>query len=78
MNQIAVEIPVIDKHKCSGCKKCVSVCKNDVLSMHEINHKSKKYFFTRTKLKVQISNLDNCTSCGSCIAICRHKAIKFN
>ncbi len=58
--RVSVKIPVIDHEKCTGCRKCVDICKFNALA------------FINQKVKVFDTM---CHSCGGCSLVCPEKAI---
>jgi len=50
----------VDEAKCNGCKKCLSVCPEDAISI--VNGKA-------------VINKEECIGCGRCINLCLEKAI---
>ncbi len=76
INEKVQNVPLINYRKCSGCNKCIDVCKQNVLALKDINQDTNKSrFFRRRKLKAVVQHGMNCTSCGLCSSVCRHKAI---
>lgn len=58
--------PTIDAGKCTGCKSCIEICKNDVLT------------FDKASDKAQIINPYNCVvECKTCARLCPSEAITF-
>lgn len=55
---------VIDKDKCLGCRKCVSVCPGNII---RINNTGKAY----------LKRKEDCWSCVSCVKECPVGAIKL-
>jgi len=53
----------IDTDKCTGCGKCLEVCKDFGLTL------------TDKKVKVSDKSWVGCIACGHCMAICPHDAI---
>ncbi len=58
--KIYVKIPLVDKEKCNGCRKCVEFCKFNALAYIKDN----VFVFE-----------DICHSCGGCSLLCPEKAI---
>jgi len=59
----------IDEENCIGCKKCVSVCPMDAISLIESNTEGKKY--------VAVVNNDMCIGCGVCDRSCQFDALEL-
>ena len=58
--QVAVEIPLVDPDKCTGCRLCVDFCNFNALA------------WVGDKLRI----FDEiCHSCGGCIVLCPEKAL---
>ena len=57
---VQVEVPLVDKDLCNGCRKCVDFCKFNALA------------YANDKL---IIFEDICHSCGGCILFCPQKAL---
>ncbi len=58
--RVSVMIPVVDKDKCNGCRKCVDFCKFNALAY----------------ISGKIMVFDNvCHSCGGCVLLCPQKAM---
>lgn len=58
--------PTIDAEKCIGCRECITICKNDVLTFNETSQKSK------------VVNPYNCVvECLTCARLCPVEAISF-
>ncbi|MDR1983714.1 MAG: 4Fe-4S binding protein [Prevotellaceae bacterium] len=53
--------------KCTGCKRCVNICRHHVLSMISI---SGNVYATACRQ-------EHCSACGKCIAICPNRAIEL-
>jgi Fe-S-cluster-containing hydrogenase component 2 len=53
----------VDPELCKGCKKCVSRCVMDAISMVD---------------KVAVVNPDRCIGCGVCFTACAHDALRLN
>lgn len=71
--------PKIDHRRCSGCNKCIEVCKSDVLELKDLNqNKKQSRFFRFRKLKAIVTKEENCTNCGKCIIVCKHNSISFD
>lgn len=67
-------LPFIDVKRCSGCKKCVEACPNNVLIIQCLKP-NKRSFFRMEKQRAQLNSPQNCDGCGICVLVCRHKAI---
>ncbi len=62
-NWVLREVSIqIDDEKCNGCKKCISVCKWNVL------------FYQNQHLKIM--NSRNCIGCLRCMNVCKQRAIE--
>lgn len=59
--QVAVEIPLVDGDKCTGCRVCVDFC----------NYNALAWIGGELKIFDEI-----CHSCGGCIVLCPEKALK--
>lgn len=59
--QVTVEIPVVDRAKCTGCRACVDFC----------NYNALAWIGGELKIFDEI-----CHSCGGCIVLCPEKALK--
>ncbi|MBW4055681.1 MAG: ferredoxin family protein [Proteobacteria bacterium] len=58
--------PTIDAEKCSGCRECITICKNNVLAFDEAG------------LKSTVVNPYNCVvECRTCARLCPSEAISF-
>jgi len=57
---VSVKLPVVDKNKCSGCRKCIDFCKFNALA-----HIAKNIIVFD----------EVCHSCGGCALLCPEKAI---
>ncbi len=55
--------PVIDKSKCTLCRKCVEICPKEVLSLQN--------------KEIVIAN-DGCILCSHCYCVCKFDAIRFS
>lgn len=53
----------INRKWCKGCKLCVDVCINGVLSLDIME-------------KIQVTNSEECTGCGMCETTCPDFAIR--
>jgi MinD superfamily P-loop ATPase len=56
-----LNLPVIDKEKCTLCGTCVDVCPEDVLAIAEET--------------LTYANPDQCTMCTECEAACPENAV---
>jgi MinD superfamily P-loop ATPase len=59
--EVTVNIPVIDKNLCTGCRKCVDFCRFNALALI----KNQPVVFPEI-----------CHSCGGCALLCPEKAIR--
>lgn len=58
--------PTVDAKKCIGCRECITICKNGVLS------------FDETSQKTTVVNPYNCViECHTCARLCPADAISF-
>lgn len=57
---VTVPIPVVDKERCTGCRRCVDFCQFNALAFIR-NH---------PLLFVEV-----CHSCGGCVQLCPHQAL---
>ena len=58
--------PTINAEKCSGCRECITICKNGVLAFDETTQKS------------TVINPYNCVvECRTCARLCPAEAISF-
>jgi len=57
---VTVEVPILDKDKCTSCRKCVDFCKYNALALIQ----ERLLFFHEV-----------CHSCGGCILFCPEKAL---
>lgn len=58
--------PTIDEEKCIGCRECLNICKNGVLTFDEPSQKSK------------VVNPYHCVvECRTCARLCPAEAISF-
>lgn len=58
--------PTIEDEKCIGCRECISICKNGVLT------------FDESKMKSVVLNPYNCVvECRTCARLCPAAAISF-
>lgn len=58
--EVTVKVPVFDKEKCYGCKKCVDFCKFNALA----------YVRNKPMLFPEV-----CHSCGGCLLVCPKEAV---
>ncbi|MFX1303895.1 MAG: 4Fe-4S binding protein [Promethearchaeota archaeon] len=56
---------IVQNHKCSGCKSCISVCPFNAITFNEYQ-------------KVAVINKILCKGCGTCVATCPSSAIIQN
>lgn len=56
----------VDQEKCTGCGKCVSVCGDGCLELHE------------KKSRPGSETMFGCFACGQCMAVCPESAIQIN
>ena len=56
------EIPVLDKTRCTKCRKCIEVCESNAIFM--------------PKGRYPLFLLDLCSQCGACNIVCPENAIK--
>ncbi len=59
---VTVKVPVIDREKCNGCRKCVDFCKFNALA----------YLYDRVLVFKNI-----CHNCEGCALVCEQQAITF-
>ncbi len=59
-------VVLINTTLCTGCQKCVEVCKNGVLYINDFTGLAK------------VRNVENCDKNGACIKVCAPKAIKIS
>jgi nitroreductase/NAD-dependent dihydropyrimidine dehydrogenase PreA subunit len=55
--------PIIDKEKCTLCRKCVDICPKEILSLQNN--------------EIVIAH-DDCILCSHCYCVCKFNAIHFN
>ena len=58
---------IIDKHKCSGCTACASICPKNAISMVE----------DEEGFKHPVIDQEKCIKCGACIERCKFGAISI-
>ena len=54
----------LDSEKCTGCRRCLQVCPQCVLTV--------------VAKKARISARDNCIECGACMQNCEYEAISVD
>jgi formate hydrogenlyase subunit 6/NADH:ubiquinone oxidoreductase subunit I len=61
------EIIYVDTWKCTGCERCVNICRHNVFCM----------ISTHGNIYAAACCLERCSSCGKCIVLCPERAIEF-
>ncbi|MDR2313774.1 MAG: 4Fe-4S binding protein [Spirochaetaceae bacterium] len=56
----------IIEENCTGCKRCLKMCKHKALNI--INDENETHI---------VVNTDRCTSCGDCISVCKFNALEL-
>jgi 2-oxoglutarate ferredoxin oxidoreductase subunit delta len=54
---------VIDVARCKGCRLCISVCPQEILTISSQLNES-------GYLPAQVTDMEKCTGCGVCAVIC--------
>lgn len=69
-------IPIIDRDKCTACKKCITDCPKDLIALTA--YQPKHYVFCKSTEKGAVTRKQcstGCIGCGICVKNCAYDAI---
>jgi NAD-dependent dihydropyrimidine dehydrogenase PreA subunit len=55
------------RENCIGCKKCLKICRRNVLKMEKDENGT----------YIIVQKPENCTACGDCAKVCKFNALKL-